>query len=237
MPQHCPWHGASCRGHRLSSTSPPALESSFEVAATSVRFGPGCTAELGHDVAQRAPKRVMVVSDPTIAGLRGGPLDTALASLSRHAPRADVHVFSDVEIEPTDASLHRAIAAAAAYSPDVFVAVGGGSVIDTAKAANLYSTFPNAAFLDFVNAPVGKGLPIPGPLKPLFAVPTTAGTGSETTGVVIFDHAPSSAKTGIASRLLKVGGEGVQSGCVSAVVTPPHSPPTPAARARPRGPA
>jgi hydroxyacid-oxoacid transhydrogenase len=105
-------------------------------------------------------------------------------------------------VEPTDRSFRDAIEVASGQPFDAFVAVGGGSVIDTAKAASLYSTYP-ADLLDYVNPPIGKGLPVPGPLKPLFAVPTTAGTGSETTGVAIFDFEQMHAKTGIANRMLK----------------------------------
>ena len=112
-------------------------------------------------------------------------------------------LYDRVRVEPSDESFLDAIAFANARPFDAIVAVGGGSAIDTAKAVNLYTTYPPADFLDYVNPPIGKGLPVPGPLKPLLAIPTTAGTGSETTGVTIFDYKKLHAKTGIANRRLK----------------------------------
>lgn len=176
-----------------------AKEYAFEMAASSVRFGVGVTREVGADLADWGVKRVLVVTDPVIARLP--PLATVLESLARHGVAAVV--FDRVRVEPTDVSFKDAIDFAATQDVDGFVAVGGGSVMDTAKAANLYTTHPPADFLDYVNAPIGKAMPVPGPLEPLVAIPTTAGTGSETTGVSIFDLTAMHAKTGIANRRLK----------------------------------
>jgi hydroxyacid-oxoacid transhydrogenase len=140
----------------------------------------------------------LVFADPNLRNLP--PLATVEESLHDHKIRYSV--FDRVHIEPTDESLQEATAAAQAEEFDAFVALGGGSTMDTAKAANLYSCYP-ADLLDYVNPPIGKGLPVPGPLKPLIAIPTTAGTGSETTGVAIFDYVKMHAKTGIAHRRLK----------------------------------
>src|SRR5262245_55657563 len=174
-------------------------DTAFEMAASAVRYGSGVTREVGMDAADRGLRRVMVLTDPVVRRL--APVETVLESL--HENGVDAVVYNHVRIEPSDASFRDAIDAADRESCDAFVAVGGGSVIDTAKAANLYSTWPPDDFLDYVNAPIGKGRPVPGPLKPLFAIPTTAGTGSETTGVAVFDLVDRHVKTGISSRYLK----------------------------------
>jgi len=176
-----------------------AKEIAFEMAASSVRFGAGVTREVGMDLADLGVRRALVVTDPQVARL--APVQTVLASLERAGVAAVL--YDRARVEPTDESFHDAIGFAAPREIDGFVAVGGGSVIDTAKAVNLYTTYPPADFLDYVNAPIGRAMPVPGPLKPLIAIPTTAGTGSETTGVSIFDLTRIHAKTGIASRRLK----------------------------------
>lgn len=170
----------------------------FQVAASNIRFGAGCTSEIGMDLRDMDAKRTMVLIDPNVRSL--AVAEVVLESL--RSQQVDFVVFDEISIEPTDASFAQAAAAATEGNFDAFVAVGGGSTIDTAKAANLYSTWP-ADFFHYVNAPIGEGQPVPGPLKPLIAVPTTAGTGSETTGVAIFDYVAKKAKTGIAHRYLK----------------------------------
>ena len=174
-------------------------ETAFEMAAASVRFGVGVTREVGMELVDLGVRTALVVTDPRVARL--APVQTALTALDEAHVKAVL--YDRVRVEPTDASFRDAINFAAGHSIDGIVAVGGGSVIDTAKAVNLYTTYPPADFLDYVNAPIGKAMPVPGPLKPLIAIPTTAGTGSETTGVSIFDLTEMHAKTGIASRRLK----------------------------------
>ena len=165
---------------------------------SSIKFGPGVTREVGHEMQQLGAKRVMVVTDPNLANSE--PVAVTLAAL--RAVGIDAVLFDQVRVEPSDASFREAIRFAVQGRCDGYVAVGGGSSIDTAKAANLYATYP-AEFLAYVNPPIGEGRPVPGSLKPLIAIPTTAGTGSETTGVAIFDFLEMHAKTGIAHRALR----------------------------------
>jgi hydroxyacid-oxoacid transhydrogenase len=148
------------------------------------------------DLADLGIRQALVITDPLLRHLP--PVHTVLESLE--ANRIAYTIYDRVRVEPSDESFLDAIAFARQCDYGAIVAVGGGSTIDTAKAVNLYTTYPPEDFLDYVNPPIGKGLPVPGPLKPLIAIPTTAGTGSETTGVSIFDLTRMRAKTGIASR-------------------------------------
>ena len=173
------------------------LDTAYEIATSNIRFGPGTTKEIGMDLKDRGLKRVMVLTDPNLR--EQVPVQTALAAIAEAG--VEYALFDQVRVEPTDASFKAAIAFAQ-QGFDGFVAIGGGSVMDTAKAANVYTTYP-ADFLTYVNAPIGRGEPVPGPLKPLIAVPTTAGTGSETTGVAIFDFVEMKAKTGMAHRYMR----------------------------------
>ncbi len=179
-------------------TADVKTETGFTMDTSSIKYGPGMTREVGHDMLHLGAHRVMVVTDPHL--VRGEPVSVTLDSL--RAQGIDAVLFDQVCVEPTDVSFKEAIQFAAEGRFDGYVAVGGGSSIDTAKAADLYATHP-ADFLAYVNPPIGEGRPVPGRLKPLIAIPTTAGTGSETTGVTIFDLLEMKAKTGIAHRALR----------------------------------
>src|SRR5215468_190332 len=137
-------------------------ETIFTMDTTSLKFGVGATREIGADMAALGVKRVMVVTDPHLAQLE--VVHTVCEALRGQG--IDPVLYDQARVEPTDQSFKAAIAFAVAGNFDGYVAVGGGSVMDTAKAANLYATYP-ADFLDYVNPPVGKGLPVPGRLKPL----------------------------------------------------------------------
>jgi hydroxyacid-oxoacid transhydrogenase len=175
-----------------------SLETAFVMNTSNIKYGPGATREVGYDMHALGARRVMVLADPHL--VHEEPVLTALESL--RAAGVQTVLFDRVRIEPTDASFKEAITFAIDGKFDGYVAIGGGSTMDTAKAANLYTTYP-ADFLTYVNAPIGEGRPVPGRLAPMIAIPTTAGTGSETTGVAIFDLEEMHVKTGIAHPALR----------------------------------
>jgi hydroxyacid-oxoacid transhydrogenase len=175
-------------------------ETVFTYGAPDLKFGPGAADEIGFDLSGRYPaRRVLVVTDPGVAAT-GAPQRVA-ESLAAYGIEA--RIFAESHVEPTDASLAYAVEVARADGPwDAFVAVGGGSSIDTAKAVNLLTTNPGE-LMDYVNAPVGGGRAPSQPLKPLVAVPTTTGTGSESTTICVLDVLDQKVKTGISHARLR----------------------------------
>jgi alcohol dehydrogenase class IV len=174
-------------------------ESVFTYGAPHLKFGAGAVDEIGFDVGQLGATRVLVVTDAGVAAT--GTPDRVAESLRRYGMRTEV--FTGVHVEPTDESLRAAVAHARETGPwDAFVAVGGGSAIDTAKAVNLLTTC-DGELMDYVNVPVGGGRAPDRPLKPLVAVPTTAGTGAESTTICVLDVLSLKVKTGISHPRLR----------------------------------
>jgi alcohol dehydrogenase class IV len=173
-------------------------EAAFSVDPSSIAFGPTVLTETGEHLRAASCERVALFTDATLAKLE--PVDVVLRSI--RAAGIDVEVYSEVHIEPTDVSFRAGADFARAGRFDGYVSVGGGSVIDTCKASLLYATYP-ADLRTYVNAPIGDGKPVPGPLPTHIACPTTSGTGSECTGIAVFDDLALKAKTGIASRRLR----------------------------------
>ncbi len=173
-------------------------DGAFTVDVSAITFGLGVLAEAGDHAAALGVKRIAFMTDEVVGALE----HVAVARRSLEQAGLDVVVYDEVQVEPTDESFVAAARFAREGNFGGFISVGGGSVIDTCKAANLYSTYP-ADLLTYVNAPIGGGQPVPGPLKPHIACPTTCGTGSECTGIAVFDLLAMQAKTGIVSRQLR----------------------------------
>ena len=182
-----------------STYSPANPESVFTYGAPQLKFGPGASDEIGYDLSQTGAKRVLVVTDPGVAAT-GHPQRVA-DQMGQFGIEA--HVFDGAHVEPTDESMQTAVDWARDHGPwDAIVAVGGGSSIDTAKAVNLLTTNPGE-LMDYINKPVGEGRAPVNPLNPLVAVPTTTGTGAESTTICVLDVLALKVKTGISHPRLR----------------------------------
>jgi alcohol dehydrogenase len=137
---------------------------------TRIVFGPGKLAELGEVAAGLGIKRALVVSDPGI--IAAGHTPQGVRSLERHGTTSTI--FDRVAENPTTVHVEAGTAIAREFRPDLIIGIGGGSSMDCAKGINfLYSC--GGRMQDYWGE--GKAT---GPLLPMIAVPTTAGTGSET---------------------------------------------------------
>ena len=174
------------------------FESIIPLQMAKLKFGNGATEELGYELKAIGAKKVLLVVDKRLWDL--GLVDRVKGVIE--AEKIPLTIYDDVHVEPTDVSFRHAIAFAQENPVDAFVALGGGSTLDTAKAMNLFSSYP-ADLYDYINKPIGKGKPVPGPLKPMVAMPTTSGTGSETTAVIVLDLLEMHLKTGISHQHIR----------------------------------
>jgi len=168
------------------------METVIPLTMAKLKFGAGATEELGYELKGMGVKKVLLVVDKRLWEF--GLVDKVRTIIEDEG--IHLAIYDEVHIEPTDVSLRHAIEAAEDGVFDAFVALGGGSTIDTAKAINLFTTY-RADLYDYINRPIGKGKLVPGPLKPMVALPTTAGTGSETTPVIALELLDLKVKTGI----------------------------------------
>ncbi|MFS3127129.1 hydroxyacid-oxoacid transhydrogenase [Nocardioides sp. Bht2] len=174
-------------------------EQIFTYGAPALKFGFGASMEIAHDLAQFEARRVLLITDPGVAAT-GHPARIADAV---QGAGIEVEIFDRAQVEPTDVSLAEAVEFGRSTGPyDAYLAVGGGSAIDTAKAVNLLGT-NEGELLDYINAPIGQARAPQRPLKPLIAIPTTTGTGSESTTICVLDVLALKVKTGISHARLR----------------------------------
>ena len=168
------------------------METVIPLTMAKLKFGAGATQELGYELEAMGAGRVLLVTDGHLWEF--GLVDKVKSVIEDNG--IALTIYDRVHVEPTDVSFKRAAEAFDRANFDAFVALGGGSTIDTAKAINLLTSYP-ADLYDYINKPIGQGKPVPGPLKPMIALPTTAGTGSETTPVIALELSDLQLKTGI----------------------------------------
>lgn len=172
----------------------------FAVRDVKIKFGLGALSEIGYEVSLLKIKSVLVVTDENINN-NTDIVKNCIKYLNEY--KLDVEVYDKSPIEPIDTAILDAIEFAKGKKFDGIIGLGGGSSIDTAKMINLYTTYPTSDFKDYIAPPTGKGKPVPGPLKPLIAVPTTAGTGAENTPVAVVDLSKEKLKVGISSPFIQ----------------------------------
>lgn len=175
-----------------------ALETVFSLEAAQLKYGEGAVNELGWELGRLGLKRVLLVADPVLRDF--GVTERVIAQIE--GAGAQAVLYEDIAVEPTLESLQQAADFARMQDVDGFIGLGGGSTIDTAKVANLI-TVHGGEIMDYVNPPIGAGRKPASPLRPLIAIPTTSGSGSEATTAAILDIPHLKVKTGISHRVMR----------------------------------
>ncbi|HBQ95652.1 MAG: alcohol dehydrogenase [Sulfobacillus benefaciens] len=176
----------------------PFNDGVFAINVPSLKFGMEATHDVGYEAKRLGMHHALIVVDPHLQ--TSSVYDTVKKALNEEG--IEISTTAMVRVEPEDTMVMEAFNTICGKVIDGFVSVGGGSTIDTAKMLNLLYSYPRD-LLDYVNKPIGQGINPPGPLKPHIAIPTTAGTGSESTSVAILDISAIKVKSGISHRYLR----------------------------------
>jgi alcohol dehydrogenase len=176
----------------------PTNDSVFVIEVPRIKFGLGAVKEVGFEAKRLGLKSVLLVVGKRLS--QSKLTEEVIQKLEEAS--ISVKKIEEVKVEPDDEALIEAYKKIKDERVDGFVALGGGSTIDTAKVLDLLHTYP-AELSEYINAPIGKGSVPPGPIKPLIAIPTTAGTGSESTAVAVLDVKSLKVKTGISNPYIR----------------------------------
>jgi alcohol dehydrogenase class IV len=162
-------------------------------SAGQLLFGRNAIRQLGEVAGRLGAKRLLILTDPILT--KAGLVDRLRAPLAESG--VTVEVFSGGEPEPSLRAADAAIAVARQFHPDAFLGLGGGSNMDLAKIT--------AAVLAHGGRPsdyIGDDK-LPGPIRPLICVPTTAGTGSEVSAASVLTDTDNHMKVGVLSNYLR----------------------------------
>jgi alcohol dehydrogenase class IV len=169
----------------------------WEFRSPRSKFGQGSFNEISAEMTRMNCKRPFVIT--TRGWVKRGIIERLKKLLG-----TEVLYWDGVEPEPSAESVEEAAKAFKESGADCLIAIGGGSALDTAKIANLLATY-GGTVRDYIAPPYGQGKPVPGPVKPMIAIPTTAGTGSEVTSVAVVTLKAENVKVGISSDYFKNG--------------------------------
>ncbi len=169
-------------------------ESVWELSFTpNVTHGVGAIEELGAIGVEFGADSALIVTDPGL--VETGIIDDVTAIIDSF----EYTVFDGVAPDPDIGVFETAIAKADEIDPELIIGVGGGSAMDVAKTTSVVAAH-GGDVLDYVAEPTGGGQPVPGPGIPMIGVPTTAGTGAETSPVSVISLPDEDLKVGISSR-------------------------------------
>jgi alcohol dehydrogenase len=159
---------------------------------TEITFGLGVSQQVGAKAHALGASRALILTDKGVANT--GRIEHFVEVLADSDVQAEV--FDTVDPEPSITTVERAWQAYEKFTPQVLIAIGGGSSIDTAKATATLAT-NGGKILDYMS-----GTPVNVPLLPVIALPTTAGTGSEVSNSAVITNPETDFKGGIGGPLV-----------------------------------